>query len=226
MLKKLLFCVGIFVVALQPVAAQQDYNNSFNFSYGNFFPNGESHQVKASFSDFINRFNPDELPNSFMRQTTYTYSRKIFKNVSVSVDYSKWQIKDHGAKYVVLQNITTPFYIGRPMQHRCFQMVDLGVNYKLTFLKNNAIILGVSGSYLTGLNSYLDSFYINPDPPYDGVLYMSEKKEHFFGLVPSFSYRCYFLKKRFNAGIDVKYRYYFNLDFKEIDYALSVGVSF
>jgi hypothetical protein len=223
MLKKLLFCVGLCALALQPVLAQQDYNNSLTFSTGGFLVTGIDNQIKSNFFKSIKTF--DDLTFKLTMQTSYSYRRKIYKNLSAGISYNKWKGTERNHKFGILYATADSPVKGTPLEYDNFKMIDVSVFYRVR-LNRNEVLAGLGMSYIYGDVTYIDHIYINPDPPYDGIIYSITSRKRYYGVTPSVSYNYYLLKNRVNVGADLRYRFCNSLGFAQVDYMIHAGVNF
>ncbi len=98
--------------------------------------------------------------------------------------------------------------------------------YIFSFRQRWKIYPEVGLSYTYGNNVVVDSVIWNTLPPYDGLIYSSELKAHYWGITPSLSvdYLCFW--GRLRIGADVTYLKYFNFYFRETNIGFHAGFNF
>ncbi len=105
-------------------------------------------------------------------------------------------------------------------------MLDIGVNYSLVEkVKMSKLLVGVSLSFASGRNTYIDSVIAPTSPPFDNIDYIYRNTNPtYVGMVPSIDYRYYIWKKRISLGSTIEARKYFGL--KDIQFDLGFNINY
>ena len=158
------------------------------------------------------------------------YERKIYRNIGAGLGYSEWNVFKKIFKSMPegVYTIGPPPYYkpGNVQYYKFYKMVDVYVYYKSRFLERHDVNVGLGVSHTWGINTMVDSATFNPYPPYDGILYTSDTKASYNGIIFVFNYDYNFLSGRLSAGIDGKYRRYKSLYSPRVDYGLHIRVNF
>lgn len=159
-----------------------------------------------------------------------SYERRAYKNWYLGASYQQWKylfsyrssddvtISSHEQRYLP---------VGEVAQRFKFKMADIYAFYKWNIgHKQHFINIGTGATYAWGHEYYITSYYINPDPPYDGVIYTGERTVHYWGITPYLGYDFTFLRNRINIGPDIRARYYINRPPAEYYFNFHLGVGF
>ena len=154
------------------------------------------------------------------------YERRIYKNWRIGIGYFTWN-KTTGTfagSYGFIEQ--QPTVAGSTIGRSKFQMKDLYVGYKYNHFKRHKINIDFGCSYTWGISTVIDSVYWNPDPPYDGIIYRSDRRISYWGIIGKVSYDYLLLHNRVGIGANVEWRKYFDIYSSQIIYGVHTTVNF
>jgi len=210
-----LFCLISFNVKGKTDSTQQklDKNNSIIISVSNFsFPK-------------ILRFRLGISRNLFDQCGIY-YERRIYKQFKATIGYSEWNTLIHEGARPFVPGYIGLMTIGSFQYRQHYKMADIFLSYKYRKCIRHSIDVGIGASYYWGLNTYIDTIFYNPDPPYDAIEYSKSRKENYWGIVPFVKYDYLLWKNRIGLGADIRLRKYFGLNSAQIDYGIHLSLNF
>lgn len=158
------------------------------------------------------------------------YERKIHRNFGGGLGYSEWNVfkKIFRSMPDGVYTIGPPPYYqpGSVQYYKFYKMADAYLYYKRRFRERHDVNVGIGVSYTWGINTIVDSVTFNPNPPFDGIVYTSDTKSAYNGLIFVFNYDYNLLNGHLSVGFDGKYRRYKSLYSPRVDYGLHIRVNF
>ncbi len=156
-----------------------------------------------------------------------SYQRELRNHVGVKLTFSAWNpsfINGFKSDQTFFKMLDTNQIVGSKLRLKGYKYVDFSAYYHYQFKTHHAyVVLGPSFTF--GTTQYITSYYLNPDPPVDMVIYTEDKKEVLLGIVGGLSYNVSFFKNRLSAGPFANFRYYPKL-FPQLDFGIQVGYRF
>jgi hypothetical protein len=158
------------------------------------------------------------------------YERKVYKNWRLGLGYTTWNMVPQLIQYAYpggAQVFSGPGYnnVGALEHRRAYKMYDAYAAYKLNGFKKHKVTAGLGASYSWGLNTYIDSIFVDPTN-YEARIITHETNYSYYGLLASLRYDYVTLRNRVNAGFDFKYRKYFGLYACQLDYGVHITFNF
>ncbi len=193
----------------------KDYGNSLVISGTNFYV------------PQLRPFSFDLRPQFFPQQKSIYINRKVYKNWRLEIGYNEWNPNKDFLQLPELWG--TPNFELKPgaLEFRIlYRMIDFMVCYKLNRLKKYNILLGIGYSKCWGANTYIDSIYLNPGPPYDGIIYAHSTIVLYDGIIAKIAYDYNIFRNRISIGTDIKFRKYFGAYIYQIDYGFHLKLNF
>ena len=167
---------------------------------------------------------------NFGNQYSIYYERKVYKKWCIGTGYTTWNT------FLSLSPVFTAYSVqvgGKPndfrkgaLDHRSlYKMYDIYAAYSLNKSKKHKIKIELGTSVTWGLNTYIDTFWVDPTN-YEGHFRFHEEKAQYFGIISSLFYDYPILKNRMSIGANLKYHKYFGLYSSQFDYGFHVGYNF
>jgi hypothetical protein len=216
------------------VRDQKKFSSYLKVSHGTFYvPQWVS--FYKTYSNHQGWFNDVVINNDNGRRIQFetiaaTYERRAYKNWFLGASFQQWKDLFHfrGSRNLFSISSGTRFLpVGEVGTRISYKMLDV-----YTFYKGNIghwqhfINVGTGLTYAWGRDDYVTASWINPDPPYDGVVYYGARKAHYWGITPYLAYDFLFLHNRINIGPDIRLRYYINRPPAEYYFNFHLGVNF
>ncbi len=224
---KYLCCFLFFFLITNTVSAKQDstrqYKNTFMLCGANYVFKSDNGSTTYRGYRYLLLWQ-DALVG-------LAYQRKIWKNIYCKMAYNEWNNHMPKSIYPGRKLIISPGFDttapGVILTMWKYKMADFYLLYRIDCFKRHKITAGLGVSYTWGgANEVIDSIYINPDPPHDGIIFTSERNKSYWGVVPSLSYDYLLFKNRVAVGADLKYRRYTRYPFYAPDYGFHIAVNF
>ena len=218
--KRLLLLTAFIIIAFFANAQDSTCNPKKNFS------NSVSITASNYYFPKLYSFSFREI---FTQQFGFNFEHSFGKNFSLSASYSKWSkflVSNSNLKPAVVKGTFGGWKVGSLMYRYKYQSEDLIVKYKYSLNKKNAIKIGLGISRTSGSSSYVDSIYVNPNPPHDGIIYSHYQKDTYWGYVPTINYDYLLIRNNLSVGADLRCRKYFGLYSVQIDYGIQLAFYF
>lgn len=168
------------------------------------------------------------LPSIF-NVTNFSYERRITDRWQVTASYGKWFLfKEFYTAVEIWYQVPAMTgwrddVVWRQHDH---SYVDLTGGY-LFCNKAAFTISGHAGPSLTwGIIEYLNSVWVNPEPPQDALYRTTKKKESHFGMVATLNCSYALWKQRISIGVFGTGRHYPGLGSTQVDVGAQLGYNF
>lgn len=219
MFKKSLVCVMFAIVSLQ--AFSQQFKDCVYVESGTLCEGEGLANINGYFKY---RYITHRNSNEFLETFTVGYERNVFKNFWLGGDFSKWEKSLEVYEDVPISSDND----GKLWSRSWYKMAEIYAEQKIPLTKSRRnvvnICLGVTEAW--GMDEYIDHVYTNPNPPYDGELYVNYKNEKFTGLLVKGGYDFYCLWNRINLGAEAAARWYPKLPYKDFNCGFHIGFNF
>lgn len=220
------FLTILLLVSCIQLKAQKQESNSATSRYNNNIQL-ELANILAKNWGFMSYF-------PVLNQIGISYNKRIYKGIHLGLGFSKWSkfgstSSASNTRYATMLygpnfgNIDIP--PGSITEMANYKMVDLYAFYKFQLTKRQSLNIGGGAFYATGLTSYIDYIYINPEPG-DAVRAFYTEKVDYWGAMPQIAYNYTFFNGRLNVGMHLRLRFYQDLNYTPRDHGIQVGFNF
>lgn len=186
---------------------------------------------------YINRSLPEHQRTSTVRFPAYnvSYTRAISPNWSIRLNYqSNWKRKNGGLRpFTYEADPSDSNSVGKIISRSEWRLADLEGGYAKRY-KNHRLSLFAGPAWLQTGNTYVERLVIIYQPTTTPGVFrphlmrneLSYKKEQYWGASFRLQYDYFFLKDRFNAGVDFTFKTYARVPYPYNFYLLHIGVNF
>lgn len=206
------------LTVLSAVHAKKQYNDNFKLSVSYFY---YPHLQPPYWG----------IDGRITQQFGFYYQRRVYKHIHINAGFAEWNTLTYKNRDINGSPIVIGSYNGATQPHQLqwrtfYKMMDLFVTYDYVLAKRHKLSIGMGATYCWGKNTYVDTVYYNPEPPFDAIMFSKIEPAHYWGMMPVFCYDYMLFNNRAAIGIDLRCRKYFGLYSSQVDYGIHVGVNF
>lgn len=221
-----LFFTVLLVLSCIQLKAQKQEDNAATSRYNNYIQL-ELSNIRANNWGFTSNF-------PLLKQIGISFNKRVYKGIHLGLGFSKWSRfgaipNASNTRYATMLYIPHFFHTNIPpgsiTEMANYKMIDLYALYKFQLTKRQSLNIGGGAFYATGLTSYIDYIYINPEPGDAERAFYTEKVDY-WGAMPQIAYNYTFFNGRLNVGMHLRLRFYQDLNYTPRDHGIQVGFNF
>lgn len=238
--KKILFifivfthCYTIYAKTADSVKNGREFSNTIKLSHGGFYVRKWQPFYKAfqnGFSWYQLNVNYDESRAMQFLTIGGTYERRIYRSFFGGVTFMQWKslaYTQNNPYFIKYPNLASGLNIGDIYERMNYKMVDVYGYYRYNIGHHQHFVnAGLGVTYCWGTDEAIQTIYVNPAPPYDAYVTLSDSKARYWGLMPFLGYDFLFFRNRFVIGPDIRAKYYIHRSPAEYDISFHLGVNF
>jgi hypothetical protein len=212
---------------------RREFSNTIKLSHGGFYVREWQPLYKPfqnGFSGYQLGVNYDESRAMQFLTVGGTFERRIYKCWFAGATFMQWKslaYTQDNPYFIKYPYRVTGLNIGDVYDRLNYKMIDIYGFYRYNIGHHRHFITaGVGVTHCWGTDEAIEFIYINPDPPHDVVVELSDAKANYWGAMPFLGYDFLFFRNRFVIGPDIRAKYYIHRSPAEYDISFHLGVNF